>query len=298
MEKYSRFRDEATGIAPFQEARPAPASAVQTGALYVLGAVAYPFCVVNLAIYFLVAKPLLPAALSRAVLNWLVLVPLRVLYVFLTYEGEHRASVRQKLIRRAAPGDVLLSNFTSPLDPLVYESRQRTWFVLPEGDRFAVVSTFGAMKRALSAQAPRAAAAAAPRASLSEITQAAAKSGAVVVLFVEGTPTNGRGLLTLKDLNVREIAEIETEVYAAALRYTPATATAPVPETLLGFLWRLGHSSASYVASARVSGQPIPKSALQRAEISKAIGAIGRLRILGDRLDRSAKEEYAALRKK
>lgn len=295
MEKYSKFRDEGTGIAPFQEARANSQdfNIFQKVVIFLISLVLSLLSAVNLAFYFCLAKWILPNLLSRFLLKWLVFVPLRLFYSTLQYEGERRASVRKKSIRKAQAGDVVLTNFVSPLDPLVFESQRSVHFAFPTRDRlFERVSTSSAMTKALSAPNPSASGT-----SLQDISANAAKSGAIVVVFVEGMTSNGRGLLTLKELNAQDIAKIDKQIYAGSIRFTPMAATSPVPKSLMNYIWTILNASWWYMAAVKISGEPLAKATLSSDQIAKTIAGLGRLRLLGERLDAQTKIEYLRQRK-
>lgn len=289
MEKYSKFSDEATGISPFRPAKPISAqfSAINTILIWLLSVVTVPQAYILLQIHLLLLQFVLPAFLSRFVLNYGVFFTLRLFYSTFSYEGERRASVRKSSVIRANKGDVLLSNFVSPLDPLIYESHRSCLFAVPAADgMFAQISTSQAISYALSTQRHE------KGVKLSELSAVALKAGAVLVVFVEGTTSNGRGVLSLKGIDARSIASVESRVFASAIKYSPACATAPVPKSLLSYLWGLSRSAYWYMASIKVSGEPIKKGTISQAEIAKHIAALGRLRILGDKMNIETKSEY------
>lgn len=294
MEKYSKFSDEATGISPFRQAKPlkSQTTVINTIAIWVLTVLTVPQSYLMLVLYEYLLKFILPAFLSRLLLNYGVFLFLRLFYSTFSYEGERRASVRKNSVIRAKAGDVLLSNFVSPLDPLIYESHRACVFAVPSADgMFAKLSTAQAVSQALSLQKQE------KGTKLSELSAAAAKAGAILVLFVEGTTSNGRGVLSLKGIDARSIASVESQVFASAIKYSPPTAAAPVPSSLIGFLWRISTSAYWYMASIKVSGEPIKKGTISQAEIAKHIAALGRLRIMGDRMNIETKAEYVKARK-
>lgn len=295
MEKYSRFRDEGTGIAPFQEARPNSQdfNILQKVVIFLISLVMFVLSGLNLALYLLLAKWAIPGLLSRFLLQWFVFVPLRLFNTTLSYEGERRASVRKKSIRKAEAGDVVLCNFVSPLDPLVFESQRLVHFAFPTKDRkFERVTTYTAMIRAISAPT-----ASVEGISLQSISEDAAECGAIVVVFVEGMTSNGRGLLTLKNLNAQDIAKIDKQIYAGSIKYTPMTATSPIPQSPVNYIWNILNASWWYVTAVKISGEPLAKATLSPDQIAKTIAGLGRLRLLGERLDAQTKIEYIKQKK-
>lgn len=288
MEKFSKFRDEATGIAPFLSVKSTQTVSLGSKlALYPLALLSVPVILLYLLGYALVFQ-FLPGASTWCLK--LVLRLLRLLYLNFSYEGEKRVSVRRCQQLRARPGDVIVSNFVSPLDAFIFASVQRTVFIFPTPDgQFASAGLFEAAAQALSAT---------PYAEkghdIGSIVKIAKTQGAVAVLFVEGTTSNGRGLLTLKDLGAAQIRQATPafNIFPAALRYTPATVTTPIPQTLLGYLWHLLTNSWWYMCSARLGNEPLRSETVSHESIARAICSVGRLRQLGDRLDAKAKQDF------
>lgn len=288
MEKFSKFRDGATGVAPFLPVKHTQApSALSKVVLVPLAVVSWPLIVVYFFAYFLLFQWI--PFVSTWYLQF-VLKSLRLLYINFSYEGEKRVSARRCQQLRAKPGDVIISNFVSPLDAIVFAARQPTTFVFPTTDgQFATAGVLAAASQALSSQAFSA-----KGKDISSIASKAKSQGTVIVLFVEGTASNGRGLLTLKDVNVTQFNEAKSplNVFPAAVRYTPGTAASPLPQTSMGYLWRLLNESWWYMCSVRVGSEPLRGEGITAESMTRAICTVGRLRQLGDELDLEAKQEF------
>ncbi|GMM52745.1 hypothetical protein DASB73_037080 [Starmerella bacillaris] len=290
MEKYSLYRDESTGIAPFYmpKSNPNNSNKFIHAALVVYSVITTTLAMICLGLYFLVLDKILPEFLAEVVMTWILLIPLRVFNVKLTYENEKKASVRKRSIIKANPGDIILSNFVSPLDAFVYRSFRRTIFAFPTKDGlFEISSAFKAMKRALAENNDYS-----KKQSLEEISNYAKERNSVVVVFVEGTTSNGKGLLTLKNLDYKNIAKVEGNVFTSAIKYNPQYAASPLPCSLLSYIWNTSCASWWYIANVKISSEPMAKSQISLDLIGKDICRLGHLRLLSDRLDFNTKLEY------
>lgn len=291
MEKYSKFRDEATGIPPFAPAvkHSTRANNFFNAARTVYSVITVPLAMLSLWLYFAFFKKILPEICTEWAMTWILLIPLRIFDVKLTYEGEQKASVRKTTITKAQPGDVILSNFVSPLDAFVYRSFRDTVFAFPTPDgQFEERTSAQAMRHALSVSDRYA-----NRQSLADIARHAASRGAVVVVFVEGTTSNGRGLLTLKGLDYKDISTVDGNVFASVIKYSPQYAASPLPSSLIKYIWHTSCSSWWYLATVKIASEPMTKSQLTADLIGQEICRLGRLRVFGDNLDLQAKREYA-----
>lgn len=295
MEKYSKFRDEATGIPPFNPVarRSSRSNAFVKGLLYTYSIVTTPLAIICLWFYFCILEKILPEVATEWAMTWILLIPLRIFNVKLTHENEGKASVRRSAIIKAKPGDVVLSNFVSPLDAFVYRSFRKTIFAFPTKDgQFEERSAGKAMMHALSLKDTYA-----NRRPLAKIAEHAEANGAVVVVFVEGTTSNGRGLLTLKNLDYKDISSVKGNVFASVIKYTPQYAASPLPSTLTKYIWNTSCASWWYLATVKISTQPLSKSLLSIDAIGKEICRLGHFRVFGDNLDLYAKREYMAQKK-
>ena len=65
----------------------------------------------------------------------------------------------------------------------------------------------------------------------------ASNNNRYIVVFPEGTTTNGRGILRFTPSLLG--ASPRTKIYPTSLRYTPADITTPIPRSYLTFIWNL-----------------------------------------------------------
>lgn len=285
MERFSRYRDEATGVAPFLPQKPARAGYWFLGkaSVWLSAVLSVPVSLVTVT-----ADVLLGWLTGRWFLRWAVLRALKVLYLSVTYDGERRGGSRKREGNsRIGGGDIVISNLTSPLDPLVYSSQTSCIFLWPTAEKgFISKGTWASFFQALRLY---------PQESientdtLKEIVLNARKSGKAVIIFAEGTSSNGIGLLTLKNTNFSEISKTDSRVIPAAIRWTPNCATSPLPQNWISYLWTMATSAWVYMAAIKV-GEPLPSPTQDYA--ARALCQLGRLRMLGDKLDWNAKEEF------
>ena len=162
-------------------------------------------------------------------------------------------------------------------------------FVFPCKDsKFLTVSLISAIWRALSCP---------PRSShgsqLGQIVASAKTSGSVVVIFGEGITSNGRGLLPWETMMPLSGVDKSSNVFPAALRYTPPYVTTPLPVNF--FQWALSVLWA-WACSVRIRfGSPMARNQndeLANSEIADVICRIGRLRKLGGSLGSESKREF------
>lgn len=285
MERFSRYRDEATGVAPFLPPRPATSGYWFFGkaGVWISSVVSVPVSLVTTA-----ADMLLGWLVGRWFLRWVVLRTFKVLYISVTYDGERRGGARRREgVSRINPGDIVISNLTSPFDPLVHSSQGPCIFLWPtESKKFASKGTWGSFFQALRIHPGELASS---DESLEEIVVAAKKAGKAVVIFAEGTASNGIGLLTLNNTNFSEISKSESRVLPAAIRWTPNCATCPLPRNWVSYLWVVATSAWGYMAAIKV-GEPLASPTQDLT--ARALCQLGRLKMIGSRLDWQAKENF------
>lgn len=99
-----------------------------------------------------------------------------------------------------------------------------------------------------------------PNTNLTELSSlVASHPNRYIVVFPEGTTTNGRGILRFTPSLLG--ASPKTKIYPTSLRYTPADITTPTPQSYLTFIWNLlskpTHSLRVRIAQA-ISTLPVP----------------------------------------
>lgn len=138
--------------------------------------------------------------------------------------------------RLPAPGTVLASSHTSPIDCLYLAAIFDPIFTAsyPNTRLVTRISLSQAIVRSLSYPqgAPP------PNAQLTTLDKLVRDNpDACVLVFPECTTTNGRGILPLSQ-SLLTLGR-RTKIFPVNLRYTPADITTPVPGTGMSFLWNL-----------------------------------------------------------
>ncbi|KAL8727870.1 MAG: hypothetical protein Q9166_005747 [cf. Caloplaca sp. 2 TL-2023] len=236
MEKYSQFRDRASGIAPFF---PIP---TESAGIY------YPF---HLFLFF-VRLPLLLAAiitnflflqwlpigsLGKKASLWLILGVPGIWWIDLQIDGVKKGSLAQHHSRRVPqPSSIIACSSTSPIDALYLAAIFDPIFTAsyPSTRLVQSISLFQAVLNAFSRpryQHPSSA-------RLVDLeTLVRRYPNRVIAVFPECTTTNGRGILSLSESLLT--APRTSNIFPINLRYTPADITTPVPSSYSTFLWNL-----------------------------------------------------------
>ncbi|GAA5934277.1 hypothetical protein JCM3775_006956 [Rhodotorula graminis] len=270
-EKFSRWRDPSTGIAPFLVPLPAgtnslpPALQLVTvpvaallgavrGLLVVLLLLAQTVLVEGILLIFSPVPPV-HAALTRACnasLARLVLLVLGVVHVKVE-TVQIRKTVRAPPAVPFDPrkGDVIIANSCSPLDLLYLAFRYNATFLLPvaASPTASSSSTIAGWRRVTllsailaSGQLPQ------PGAAAESLEAAVKKAVGPVVVFPEGTTSNNRALLKLADIATPAAGAKSSPLrtFVLAFRYPAPTSLAPsltypipTPSPLSGLLSHL-----------------------------------------------------------
>lgn len=314
MEKFSTWRDPATGIAPFLPAtRPMSEMATRTifsiFAEFMLALISIPWTAFSLLIYLCLVQ-YLPDPVRSLYVRYNLLFSLRVWNLEVGFENAPSQSANSDLRTNKARrdthslpegGDLIVSNFTSPLDVLSYAVLVNPIFVVPaEQGQFMVVSALGAILVALSLPTCE------PMSgrSLAEICKAAKKSGKTVVLFAEGTTTSGKALLPFPNQIPVSLLPYTTKVYPASIKYTPPSVTTPLPMTFIG--WMYAHLCEWNRVSVRVKfASPLTTSDVSSSNdlattnaIAESIARTARIAKMGIEFDSTSKRKFAASWKK
>lgn len=310
MEKFSTWRDPATGIAPFLPATK-PMSEVATQTIFsVFGSfltalISLPWTVFSLVLYIAVFQ-FVPDPVRSLYVRYNLLLSLRVWSIDVGFEnssGQSAGSNKGRRDTRSLPegGDLIVSNFTSPLDILTYSVLSRPLFVVPaEQGQFLTVSVLGAILEALSLPTSDVRIGK----SLAEICKGAKKSGHTVVLFAEGTTTSGRALLPFPNQIPVSLLPYTTKVFPTSVKYSPQSVTTPLPTSLLG--WLYSHLSEWHRVSIRVKFvSPLTSSDVSSSNdhattnsIAESIARSGRIARMGQDFDSGSKRRFAASWKK
>ncbi|CAN6674259.1 hypothetical protein TRVA0_051S00210 [Trichomonascus vanleenenianus] len=302
MEKFSQWRDGATGIAPFLPA--VKAYSYESSNFLIAAEIVLANTIRALKVPVLI----LILALHLAVFQWIPALSQKSLKLLLLIAGVYWTPISSEDARRGiktilhpSSGDVIVSNFTSPLDPLLYGSFMKAIFVVPRpGSKlYRPLSAFEAMRRAMSL----------PPAlkdsgeedeneeELVKILVRAKSQGAVVVIFPESTTSNGRGLLPISTMPISSLPQT-SRIYPAALKYSPAAScVTPLPTNVFSWGWRLIGEITGVTAYIKFGNQMMIPQAPDETVTKEVVDNIckaGRLRRVGENLDVDAKREFVA----
>jgi hypothetical protein len=231
MEKYTKWRDAGTGIAPFLPVAPPDLTPVTAPLRVLLAIIKAPLLCFYL-LFFLLADSLLRLALglihppSFHALRSAWARGLLFMLGFWQIPVAYEARGRRKPLRG---GDLLISNWSSPVDILlIVYLVPRAMFVQCSNERemlFKSRSAFEMCWEALRAPLPD------PSKkgdSLAELRRE--YKDRVLVVFPEGTTTNNRGLLAFGPI-------IADDAHVLSIRYgTPACLSTPIPN-IAAFFW-------------------------------------------------------------
>jgi len=152
MEKYSQFRDRATGIAPFLPVS-TPVSALATFTHAALFLFRLPFFIAYFLGYFLFFHFLPLPVIFRKVALWGLMAIPGIWWVDLQLDGVKRGTLAdQPRERFPHPGSVIAANFSSPIDAIYLAAIFDPIFTIsyPDTRKVQRVSLLGAVLAALS----------------------------------------------------------------------------------------------------------------------------------------------------
>ncbi|KAK9462613.1 uncharacterized protein V1516DRAFT_670702 [Lipomyces oligophaga] len=303
MEKFSKWRDKGTGIAPFL---PHPSSTFSSSSsegsilriitkaatlLLVLCSllIKIPLLIIWMLIYF----ALIGIVRSWTVQRWcnrILLAILGLWNISMKFEGNRpavkapaRTKARRNLLCGPRPGDVVISNFISPLDPLVYMTLYNCYFLIPSCDgSISHYSTSQCFKSALGLPSKSSNSTMV----LAEHASKAKAQGKTVIFFVEGTTTNGRGFLHSPFQMIQN--DLNGSLFPSYLRYLPPDITTPIPpKTALHYLIRVMARWNLWTTRVRVGTavESIPACI-------DGVCALGRIKKLGPELAMTSKADF------
>ncbi|KAG5946316.1 hypothetical protein E4U53_006602 [Claviceps sorghi] len=236
MEKYSQFRDRATGISPFLPVT-TPLSAVATVIHAILFTFRLPFFIVYAASYFILFHQLPLPVIARKIALWGLMAIPGIWWVDLQLDGVKRGTLAdQPLERFPHPGSVLVANFTSPIDAVYLAAIFDPIFTVsyPRERRVQRVSLLGAIMQALGPVQT------APPAGVKLVHLEHLLNeypDRVIAVFPECGTSNGKAILPFSPSLLETPANVP--MFPVSIRYTPPDVTTPVPGRWLGFLWNL-----------------------------------------------------------
>ncbi|UPL01759.1 hypothetical protein LCI18_012693 [Fusarium solani-melongenae] len=236
MEKYSQFRDRATGIAPFLPVS-TPLSAVATFTHSALFLFRLPFFIFFFLGYFFIFHFLPLPVIFRKVALWGLMAIPGIWWVDLQLDGVKRGTLAdQPRERFPHPGSVIAANFTSPVDAIYLAAIFDPIFTVsyPETRQVQRLSLLGAVLMALSPvrTAPP------KNAKLVDISDLLADNpNRVIAVFPECGTTNGKAILPFSPSILQ--CPPDVHIFPVSIRYTPPDVTTPVPGRWFKFLWNL-----------------------------------------------------------
>ncbi|KAL9058947.1 MAG: hypothetical protein Q9162_001505 [Coniocarpon cinnabarinum] len=244
MEKYSKYRDPGTGIAPFFPIPPAPAG-YYVPVYLLLVAIRIPLLVAVGLTYFVIIQWLPVGSLGRKTALWTLLGIPGIWWVDLQVDGVKRGNLSKASNQLPGPGSIIVSSSTSPLDALYLAAIFDPVFTrcYTFSRRLQTVSLLSAMFQAVSPASLLGAPTASDANSNSDllsIPQLVKRNPTrVIVVFAESTTTNGRGIMPLSPCLASTPESVP--IFPTSLRYSPADVTTPVPgwRATWRFFWNL-----------------------------------------------------------
>ncbi|KAL7942869.1 hypothetical protein V8C42DRAFT_141298 [Trichoderma barbatum] len=236
MEKYSQFRDRATGIAPFLPVS-STSSALSTLTHVLLFLVRLPFFLTYALGYFIVFHPLpLPVFVRKIALWGLMAIP-GIWWIDLQLDGVKRGTLSEQPRERVPhPGSIIAANFTSPVDAIYLAAIFDPVFTVSyPGER--KVRRIGLLSAVMKALAPVTTAPpeSAKLVDLKELVQQ--YPNRVIAVFPECGTSNGKAILPFSPSILQSPADMH--IFPVSIRYTPSEITTPIPGQWLRFLWTL-----------------------------------------------------------
>ncbi|KAL7929883.1 hypothetical protein V8C35DRAFT_314554 [Trichoderma chlorosporum] len=236
MEKYSQFRDRATGIAPFLPVSSA-SSAISTVTHVLLFLVRLPFFITYALGYFMIFHPLpLPVVVRKVALWGLMAIP-GIWWIDLQLDGVKRGTLSEQPRERVPhPGSVIAANFTSPVDAIYLAAIFDPVFTVSyPGER--KVKRIGLLSAVMMALAP-VTTKPSEGANLVDLEELVRQyPNRVIAVFPECGTTNGKAILPFSPSILQTPAD--THIFPVSIRYTPSEITTPIPGQWLRFLWTL-----------------------------------------------------------
>ncbi|GAB0133547.1 hypothetical protein EsDP_00001954 [Epichloe bromicola] len=236
MEKFSQFRDRATGISPFLPVT-TPLSTVSIVTHAVIFIFRLPFFIAYAASYFILFHHLPLPVIARKIALWGLMAIPGIWWVDLQLDGVKRGTLAdQPLERFPHPGSILAANFTSPIDAVYLAAIFDPIFTVsyPGERKVQRVSLFGAITQALGPvqTAPP------PGAKLVHLKDLLTEyPDRIIAVFPECGTSNGKAILPFSPSLVETPADVP--MFPVSIRYTPSDVTTPLPGRWFRFLWNL-----------------------------------------------------------
>ncbi|CAM1502725.1 Fc.00g075010.m01.CDS01 [Cosmosporella sp. VM-42] len=236
MEKYSQFRDRATGISPFLPVS-TPLSAVSIFTHGVIFLFRLPFFLTYTLTYFLFFHYLpLPVVFRKLALWGMMGIP-GIWWVDLQLDGVKRGTLADQPRERVPhPGSVIAANFTSPVDAIYLAAIFDPIFTVSYPDT-RQVQRIGLLSAVMMALSP--VRTAAPKnVQLVDIKDLLDECpNRVIAVFPECGTTNGKAILPFSSSILQCPSDVH--IFPVSIRYTPSDVTTPIPGQWFKFLWNL-----------------------------------------------------------
>ncbi|KAH9823656.1 vacuolar protein sorting protein vps66 [Teratosphaeria destructans] len=255
MEKYGQYRDKGSGIAPFFPISPPPTSPLWLPWHIILVCFRFPLITFAWIVWLVIIQWLPAGSVLRKANQWCLLGIPGVWWIDLQVDGVRRGSLAQTPKNRLPhPGTIIASSYTSPLDvlylaaifdPIFTQSVPNSKLVRPISQESALAACFCVQNPfSLGSKGPK-------QLSLTDLMKQ--NPSRIIVVFPEGTTSNGRGILRLSPSLLS--APSNTKIFPVSLRYTPPDVVTPIPGWVeaLRFIWRL-NSSQSHCIRVRIGG--------------------------------------------
>lgn len=295
MEKFSQYRDKGTGIAPYLPHPRSKADGSLPSTIFVLLQAPLALAEAILKLPLLLCLLIIYGAVIQFVK---VPVVRRAFFSALLYAGGFwfwnvsAEAVRRGKLDSAMPkaGDVVVSNYMSPIDGFVYASIFDPVFVIPHASSrvYQTCGPFTVFWRALlipGVVPPT------HGESLSKVVFEAASAGKPVLVFAEGTTSNGRGLLPLVNIDYSQLTQ-QTKIIPSALRIAPQYVTTPIPTTLWTWLFRLLSNPTGWHVSVRLAEPCFAKDTNMQSTLVESICRVGRVKSIGPDLGVEGKRNF------
>ncbi|KAM7197339.1 hypothetical protein V8F20_006693 [Naviculisporaceae sp. PSN 640] len=241
MEKFTKWRDKATGVAPFTPIT-TPSSVLFSVVHTFIFLIRLPLFLAFTTFYLLILHPLPLPSVLRKLFLWGILAIPGIWWVDLQIDGVKRGSLSQQPPQRTPhPGSVIAANFTSPIDALYLAAIFDPIFTISYPHN-RVVRRIGLLRAILQALSLEQFAPSPGEAKTTSIAELLAENPSrVIVVFPECTTTNGKGIMPLSPSLLSVPAD--NAIFPVSLRYTPPDVTTPVVggglKLWVSFLWKL-----------------------------------------------------------
>ncbi|KAI5356882.1 putative phospholipid/glycerol acyltransferase [Septoria linicola] len=259
MEKYGQYRDKGSGIAPFFPVAPPPSNPLVAPYHVFLFFLRLPFFIFAWAVWLLIIQWAPAGSILRKANLWCIIGIPGIWFVDIRVDGVQRGSLGKTIAKLPTPGCIIASSFTSPVDivylaaifdPIFVQSFPGTRRVKQITLATAVLSCFFLNPS--------------PEGSI-ELSQIMANDPSrTVVVFPEGTTSNGRGILRPTPSLLS--AGRATSIFPVSIKYTPSDIVAPIPGwvEIPRFLWKLS-SRQTHCIRVRV-GLPLTIATIHQEE--------------------------------